>query len=1493
MNEEAIFAAALEKGDPAVRAAYLEEACAGDPDLRRRVEALLESHDQAGSFLEHPALGQQAGPGHGGDAGATRSEPAAGDDLSLDFLSAPHRPGALGRLAHYEVLEVVGRGGMGVVLKALDEALQRVVAIKVMAPQLAATVSARKRFTREAQAAAAVRDDHVIDIHAVDEANGLPYLVMECVNGISLQERLDRGGPLELKEVLRIGMQAACGLAAAHKQGLIHRDVKPANILLENGVQRVKLTDFGLARATDDASLTQSGVVAGTPQYMAPEQARGEPVDHRADLFSLGSVLYAMCTGRPPFRAGTTMAVLKRVCEDTPRPVREVNPDVPDWLCAIIDKLHAKDPADRFQSAGEVADLLSQHLAHLQQPALVPPPARVKPPATSPPAAGRRGYRRALAAAVVLVVFGGLGLTEATGVTKFVPSVVRIVTGDGTLVVEANDPDVSVTVDGQDLVITGAGPREVRLRPGTYQVRASKDGVPVPLDPGLVTITRGGKQVVKVSREGATQAQASPPINLRATLRAEGMLKDYRQRVAFSPDGVLLAAAHDDGRVTLWDTITGRVRTTLEGHKLPATALAFAPDGKQLATAAGDWRKPDVKGELTLWDPATGKRLLTLPSSTGPLFSVTFAPDGKTVAAVGYGRTVHFWDAATGKEQAALPTPKGTGYGLAYAPDGKTVAVSLVDTVQLWDVTARQQQGVLEGHLDEVECVAFSPDGKTLATGSRDRTVKLWDAVTCRERVTLRGHPGRVISVVFAPDGKTLASACNRLIVKFWDVASGKVLTDVPAPDVAAGSRLAFSPDGRTLASGQEGIIRLWDVSPGSPDEGWVHLFNGKDLDGWTTHPAQPGDWKVEDGVLVGRGRPSHLFSRREDYEDFHLRVELKINRPGDSGVLFRAQRGISPGKSFPAGYEAQILGTKAGGIMQRSECTKEIEPDRWFTLEVIAVGKKLTVVVNGETTTHLSDEAHRSGCIAVQVWNPGTVVRFRKVEIKELPPGEPAAAKPWVQLFNGKDLGGWKTHPGQPGGWSVQDGLLVGRGRKTHLFSERGDYENFHLRFEAKLNAGGDSGVFFRAPFFLKPNWGGPLGYEAQIAARTGTVLLGEEVHGAPVGLAPDAWFTGEVIATSNRIVVRVNGETTANFADPKRSYAKGHLALQVWQPETVVRFRKIEIRELPPTPPAPVPVVREARRFEGHTGPVRSVAFSPDGRYALSGSGWPEGDQTMRLWDVATGREVRRFLGHGGQVHAVAFSPDGRRALSGSFDGTMRLWDVATRQQLRRFDQTQPLMSVAYSPDGRWALSATDGPNFRCWDVTSDQPMHTFSGHTDRVQYVTFSPDGRRVLSASHDGTMRLWDAKTGQELRRFEGRAPLECVGFSPDGRRAVSSGQDGFVRLWDVDSGEELRRWKEHTWLVCGVAFSPDGRRVVSAGLASVRLWDAETGQELCRFVGHTDMVWSVAFSPDGRHILSGGGGTFKEKKQEPGSDWALRLWTIPETDKGQPAASRRP
>ena len=376
------------------------ESCATCQRALERMAAAAPSWDQAARHLASAdapteaalakAVDELENSGNGPRTPAddqTQGEARPDAAREFTYLERSATPGHLGRLDHYEIIEVIGRGGMGVVFKALDQRLQRIVAVKVLGPQYAASVTARKRFEREARAAAAVSHDHVVPIHDIREIGGIIYLVMPMVPGKSLQERIDQGGALELKETLRIGAQIASGLAAAHKQGLVHRDIKPANILLENGVERVKITDFGLARAVDDASVTQSGVITGTPMFMSPEQARGEySVDARSDLFSLGSVLYVMATGRLPFRAAGTHAVLNRVITDTPRPLREVNPDLPDWLEAIVAKLHAKRPEDRFASAAEVADLLGQHLAHLQEPRRVAMPAPVAPPADAAPA---------------------------------------------------------------------------------------------------------------------------------------------------------------------------------------------------------------------------------------------------------------------------------------------------------------------------------------------------------------------------------------------------------------------------------------------------------------------------------------------------------------------------------------------------------------------------------------------------------------------------------------------------------------------------------------------------------------------------------------------------------------------------------------------------------------------------------------------------------------------------------------------------------------------------------------------------------------------------------------------------------------------------------------------------------------------------------------------------------------------------------------------------
>lgn len=686
MDERAIFFEALEQEDSTGRAAYLDGACAGDPDLRLRIEALLQSHSTAGDFLDRPAAQQlsaeDAGHRDRGRSAANESNLEGAEvNVPLDFLEKSLRPDSLGRLGHYEVLSLVGRGGMGIVLRAFDEKLQRVVAIKVLAPAAAASGVARRRFVREAQAAAAVVHDNVVAIHGVEHQGAVPFLVMQFIDGLTLQEKLDRVGPLPVTEVLRIGIQTASGLAAAHARGLVHRDVKPANILLENGSERVKITDFGLARAVDDVGMTQSGLIAGTPAYMSPEQANDDPVDHRSDLFSLGSVLYAACTGDAPFRAGSTVATLRRVCDTTPRPIRQVNADVPQWLASTIAKLHAKSAAKRYQTAAEVAELLGFHLASPRQPG----------------SKGRRSVvesrwglqkRGALAAAFLGTVgIAGLGVGAAAyhasrrerGATP--PANTPDAHKQDVVPVAKGDPTRVLAVSSEDSPFRFPKPGQ------SHWMGLSRDGrlLAVPCDGDVILFDAGSGRLIRVLSGS-----------------------DFRTyRPDFSPDGARLAAGCEDCRVRVWDVATGRVLLTLTGHARPVYTVAFDRQGKRLVSA-------DANGEIRVWD-AQGGALHRFQAHDGLVNHIAFSPGGERLATASSDRYCKIWDSTADWKPVRGLTGKNLEFqAVAWSNDAKFLAAGDDYTVTIWN--ADNYAALHWKELPSKGLLQFSPDGRTLST---------------------------------------------------------------------------------------------------------------------------------------------------------------------------------------------------------------------------------------------------------------------------------------------------------------------------------------------------------------------------------------------------------------------------------------------------------------------------------------------------------------------------------------------------------------------------------------------------------------------------------------------------------------------------------------------------------------------------------------------------------------------------------------------------------
>jgi WD40 repeat protein/tRNA A-37 threonylcarbamoyl transferase component Bud32 len=852
MTEREIFLDALEREDPAARAAYLDAACAG-PALRRRVEELLRYHREDPAFLNVPAM-----------------EQLAAAEESLSFLGPPTEPGCLGRLDHYEVLEVVGRGGTGVVLKARDVKLQRVVAVKALVPRLAASAAARQRFVREAQAAAAVRDDNVVAIYAVSEEGPVPYLVMEYVCGLTLEQRVRQGKPLDLKEILRIGMQLAAGLAAAHAQGLVHRDVKPANVLLENGVQRVKITDFGLARVATDAGPTGPGALAGTPLYMSPEQARGEPTDHRTDLFSLGSVLYVLCAGRPPFQADTTAGVLSRVRADAPQAVREINPDVPEWLCGLIGRLHAKEASARPASAREVADLLGSQLALLQQPPLTPPPkaapvasVQAAPAARRPPGAppSRRftvviclvGLLAALTTLAVLLMWwqrrgsnpgeggetpgGRSGPVESLDLRRTdVPPMLLALAGGGNPA-QAPPALAAVLGDGRFLL-----PRVGQ----TAWMEQSPDGkllaVPLDEDVALFEVSTGtylrtlkgpGGRVFQVafSRDSQLLAAGTRLETGGGSVRVWDLAADrvlftnpqpgptVACAAAFSGDGQHLFT-EGNGRVRVWESRTGARVQELEVHPQGVGPMCVSPDGRRLAVAVFF----DGYVKVFDWDGKKLTEVRTLKGHSGLVGGVAYSPDGQYLAS-GDQNGFKLWNAATLEEVRAAKTAAAQ---LTFAPDSQTLFAAqtveehkAVHTFTRWDVGSGTELPALAVEVSVGPVRAFhylSRDGKVLFVAQQHAAtyVRAIDAATGKELYPRRGHVAPLHAVAVSPDSRTAASAGEDWAVKLWDLATGRVRYSLNA-HTAAVCGLAFSPDGKLLASGsRDGTIALWDVSTGT-----------------------------------------------------------------------------------------------------------------------------------------------------------------------------------------------------------------------------------------------------------------------------------------------------------------------------------------------------------------------------------------------------------------------------------------------------------------------------------------------------------------------------------------------------------------------------------------------------------------------------------------------------------------------------------------------------
>ena len=689
-----------------VLAAYLQAVEAGQqPD---RDEWLTKHPDVAAEvrsfFANQDDFARLAAPLSAAPKPLAPSEPAT-------LAQSPAAPSALevgNRVPYfgdYELLEKIAMGGMGVVYKARQLSANRVVALKmILAGHLASETEVR-RFRAEAEAAANLDHPHLVPIYEVGEHQGQQYFSMKFIAGGSLSAKI-----AELRRDLRAAVQLLATVARAvhyaHQRGILHRDLKPANILLDTQGQP-HVTDFGLAKKVGgDSGMTQSGVIVGTPSYMAPEQAAAKKdLSVAVDVYSLGAILYELLTGQPPFRGATPMDTLLQVLEQEPPAPRSLQPNVPRDLETITLKCLAKVPGRRYPSAEALAEELERWLRGESILAR-----RVGQVERAAKWVRRNPVVAGLLTALVLAVTAG-----------FVAFFVKYL---------------------DEMAQADLARRQTEIAEGKTKELESALGA-VREQSGLKD--KAVKQLLAEQRETQNQLAIGNVLLAQSAWKDDLIALAHRRLEAVPPElrqweSHYLARLYQGGIFTL------------KGHANVVMGVAFSPDGTRLATASWD-------STARIWNARTGQFLLEFKGHTRELSSVAFSPDGTRLATASYDGTARLWDARTGQFLLESKGHTGFVYGVAFSPDGTRLATAGNNAARLWD--ARTGRFLLEfaGHTDVVYGVAFSPDGKRLATASADRTARLWDARTGQFLFACQGHTGPVSSVAFSPDGTRLATA--------------------------------------------------------------------------------------------------------------------------------------------------------------------------------------------------------------------------------------------------------------------------------------------------------------------------------------------------------------------------------------------------------------------------------------------------------------------------------------------------------------------------------------------------------------------------------------------------------------------------------------------------------------------------------------------------------------------------------------------------------------